>query len=92
MASNYCLGIQASEQDILKYLIKWGEHQLIKRMADRGERPIPPSFSLPLFFPPSPFGPSLSSPLAPFGVGGRYPHPLIQAQILFHSPSCNGYS
>ncbi|XP_036841126.1 BTB/POZ domain-containing protein 7 [Oncorhynchus mykiss] len=27
--------LQASEQDILKYLIKWGEHQLIKRMADR---------------------------------------------------------
>lgn len=28
---------QASEQDILKYVIKWGEHQLIRRMADRGE-------------------------------------------------------
>ncbi|KFQ06838.1 BTB/POZ domain-containing protein 7, partial [Leptosomus discolor] len=27
--------LQASEQDILKYLIKWGEHQLIKRIADR---------------------------------------------------------
>ncbi|TSM77360.1 BTB/POZ domain-containing protein 7 [Bagarius yarrelli] len=27
--------LQASEQDILKYLIKWGEHQLIRRMADR---------------------------------------------------------
>ncbi|XP_033892634.1 BTB/POZ domain-containing protein 7 [Acipenser ruthenus] len=27
--------LQASEQDILKYVIKWGEHQLIKRMADR---------------------------------------------------------
>ncbi|NXY90202.1 BTBD7 protein, partial [Alcedo cyanopectus] len=26
---------QASEQDILKYLIKWGEHQLMKRIADR---------------------------------------------------------
>lgn len=90
MASNYCLGIQASEQDILKYLIKWGEHQLIKRMADRGERPIPPAFSLPLFF--SPFGPSLSSPLSSFGVGERYSQPLIQAQILFHPPSPNGYS
>lgn len=28
---------QASEQDILKYLIKWGEHQLMKRIADRGK-------------------------------------------------------
>ncbi|KAI4892275.1 hypothetical protein NFI96_011999 [Prochilodus magdalenae] len=28
--------LQASEQDILKYVIKWGEHQLIRRMADRG--------------------------------------------------------
>ncbi|XP_029114244.1 BTB/POZ domain-containing protein 7 [Scleropages formosus] len=27
--------LQASEQDILKYIVKWGEHQLIKRMADR---------------------------------------------------------
>ncbi|XP_060036962.1 BTB/POZ domain-containing protein 7 isoform X1 [Erinaceus europaeus] len=27
--------LQASEQDILKYLIKWGEHQLVKRIADR---------------------------------------------------------
>ncbi|XP_030627490.1 BTB/POZ domain-containing protein 7 [Chanos chanos] len=27
--------LQASEQDILKYVVKWGEHQLIKRMADR---------------------------------------------------------
>uniref|UniRef100_A0A4W3GWD2 BTB (POZ) domain containing 7 n=1 Tax=Callorhinchus milii TaxID=7868 RepID=A0A4W3GWD2_CALMI len=27
--------LQASEQDILKYVNKWGEHQLIKRMADR---------------------------------------------------------
>ncbi|KAM5129972.1 BTB/POZ domain-containing protein 7 [Mantella aurantiaca] len=27
--------IQASEQDILKYLIKWGEYQLMKRIADR---------------------------------------------------------
>ncbi|KAI1895413.1 hypothetical protein AGOR_G00106030 [Albula goreensis] len=27
--------LQASEQDILKYVIKWGEHQLMKRMADR---------------------------------------------------------
>ncbi|XP_028917172.1 BTB/POZ domain-containing protein 7 isoform X1 [Ornithorhynchus anatinus] len=27
--------LQASEQDILKYLVKWGEHQLIKRIADR---------------------------------------------------------
>ncbi|NWI01641.1 BTBD7 protein, partial [Tichodroma muraria] len=27
--------LQASEQDILKYLIKWGEHQLMKRIADR---------------------------------------------------------
>ncbi|XP_017546360.1 BTB/POZ domain-containing protein 7-like isoform X1 [Pygocentrus nattereri] len=27
--------LQASEQDILKYVIKWGEHQLIRRMADR---------------------------------------------------------
>ncbi|KAG9336571.1 hypothetical protein JZ751_002918 [Albula glossodonta] len=26
---------KASEQDILKYVIKWGEHQLMKRMADR---------------------------------------------------------
>ncbi|EPY81541.1 hypothetical protein CB1_000726103 [Camelus ferus] len=26
---------KASEQDILKYLIKWGEHQLMKRIADR---------------------------------------------------------
>ncbi|KAG7277305.1 hypothetical protein CRUP_005839 [Coryphaenoides rupestris] len=25
----------ASEQDILKYVVKWGEQQLIKRMADR---------------------------------------------------------
>ncbi|KAJ8274927.1 hypothetical protein COCON_G00095520 [Conger conger] len=30
--SNY---LQASEQDVLKYVVKWGEHQLIKRMADR---------------------------------------------------------
>ncbi|KAA0708611.1 BTB/POZ domain-containing protein 7 [Triplophysa tibetana] len=27
--------LQASEHDILKYVVKWGEHQLIKRMADR---------------------------------------------------------
>ncbi|NWJ10592.1 BTBD7 protein, partial [Crypturellus undulatus] len=27
--------LQASEQDILKYLIKWGENQLMKRIADR---------------------------------------------------------
>ncbi|XP_034623947.1 BTB/POZ domain-containing protein 7 [Trachemys scripta elegans] len=27
--------LQASEQDILKYLVKWGEHQLMKRIADR---------------------------------------------------------
>lgn len=27
--------LQASEQEILKYLIKWGEHQLMKRIADR---------------------------------------------------------
>nr|XP_056707753.1 BTB/POZ domain-containing protein 7 [Euleptes europaea] len=27
--------LQASEQDVLKYLIKWGEHQLMKRIADR---------------------------------------------------------
>ncbi|KAM9294092.1 BTB/POZ domain-containing protein 7 isoform 2-T2 [Gastrophryne carolinensis] len=27
--------LQASEQDILKYLIKWGEYQLMKRIADR---------------------------------------------------------
>uniref|UniRef100_A0A3Q2ZT58 BTB (POZ) domain containing 7 n=1 Tax=Kryptolebias marmoratus TaxID=37003 RepID=A0A3Q2ZT58_KRYMA len=27
--------LQASEQDILKYVVKWGEQQLIKRMADR---------------------------------------------------------
>ncbi|XP_054986990.1 BTB/POZ domain-containing protein 7 [Sorex araneus] len=27
--------LQASEQDILKYLIKWGEHQLMRRIADR---------------------------------------------------------
>ncbi|XP_075048518.1 BTB/POZ domain-containing protein 7 [Mixophyes fleayi] len=27
--------LQASEQDILKYLIKWGEFQLMKRIADR---------------------------------------------------------
>ncbi|XP_007435256.1 BTB/POZ domain-containing protein 7 isoform X2 [Python bivittatus] len=27
--------LQASEQDVLKYLVKWGEHQLIKRIADR---------------------------------------------------------
>nr|XP_014341920.1 PREDICTED: BTB/POZ domain-containing protein 7 isoform X2 [Latimeria chalumnae] len=27
--------LQASEQDVLKYLVKWGEHQLMKRMADR---------------------------------------------------------
>lgn len=27
--------LQSSEQDILKYLVKWGEHQLMKRMADR---------------------------------------------------------
>lgn len=32
---------QASEQDILKYVIKWGEHQLIRRMADRGEITVP---------------------------------------------------
>lgn len=32
--------LQASEQDILKYLIKWGEHQLMKRIADRGEDPL----------------------------------------------------
>lgn len=32
---------QASEQDILKYVIKWGEHQLIRRMADRGEIAVP---------------------------------------------------
>ncbi|KAK3542676.1 hypothetical protein QTP86_032559 [Hemibagrus guttatus] len=37
----YLLGViqsdylQASEQDILKYVVKWGEHQLIRRMADR---------------------------------------------------------
>lgn len=29
--------LQASEQDILKYVVKWGEQQLIKRMADRGK-------------------------------------------------------
>lgn len=34
------LFLQASEQDILKYLIKWGEHQLMKRIADRGEDPL----------------------------------------------------
>ncbi|KAM4690015.1 BTB/POZ domain-containing protein 7 isoform 2-T2 [Rhinophrynus dorsalis] len=27
--------LQASEQDIIKYLIKWGEYQLMKRIADR---------------------------------------------------------
>ncbi|XP_072348586.1 BTB/POZ domain-containing protein 7 isoform X1 [Scyliorhinus torazame] len=27
--------LQASEQDILKYMNKWGEHQLIKQMAER---------------------------------------------------------
>ncbi|XP_053330698.1 BTB/POZ domain-containing protein 7 [Spea bombifrons] len=27
--------LQASEQDVLKYLIKWGEYQLMKRIADR---------------------------------------------------------
>ncbi|XP_058511390.1 BTB/POZ domain-containing protein 7 [Ochotona princeps] len=27
--------LQASEQDILKYLVKWGEHQLMRRIADR---------------------------------------------------------
>ncbi|XP_028572981.2 BTB/POZ domain-containing protein 7 isoform X1 [Podarcis muralis] len=27
--------LQASEQDVLKYLVKWGEHQLMKRIADR---------------------------------------------------------
>ncbi|KAM9148378.1 BTB/POZ domain-containing protein 7 isoform 1-T2 [Pangshura tecta] len=27
--------LQASEQDILKYLVKWGEQQLMKRIADR---------------------------------------------------------
>ncbi|XP_064195634.1 BTB/POZ domain-containing protein 7-like isoform X1 [Anguilla rostrata] len=27
--------LQASEQDVLKYVVKWGEHQLIRRMADR---------------------------------------------------------
>ncbi|KAL0969067.1 hypothetical protein UPYG_G00222250 [Umbra pygmaea] len=27
--------LQASEQDILKYVVKWGEQQLIRRMADR---------------------------------------------------------
>ncbi|CAB1335245.1 unnamed protein product [Coregonus sp. 'balchen'] len=27
--------LQASEQDILKYVVKWGEQQLIKRMTDR---------------------------------------------------------
>lgn len=27
--------LQASEHDILKYVVKWAEHQLIKRMADR---------------------------------------------------------
>ncbi|XP_012679410.2 BTB/POZ domain-containing protein 7 isoform X2 [Clupea harengus] len=27
--------LQASEHDILKYVVKWGEQQLIKRMADR---------------------------------------------------------
>ncbi|KAE8586296.1 hypothetical protein XENTR_v10021619 [Xenopus tropicalis] len=27
--------LQASEHDILKYLIKWGEYQLMKRIADR---------------------------------------------------------
>lgn len=27
--------LQASEQDILKYLIKWGEYQLMRRIADR---------------------------------------------------------
>ncbi|KAM6961266.1 LOW QUALITY PROTEIN: BTB/POZ domain-containing protein 7-like [Aplochiton taeniatus] len=27
--------LQASEQDILKYVVKWGEQQLMKRMADR---------------------------------------------------------
>lgn len=30
--------LQASEQDVLKYVVKWGEHQLIRRMADRGDR------------------------------------------------------
>lgn len=32
-----CSHLQASEQDILKYVVKWGEQQLIKRMADRGK-------------------------------------------------------
>ncbi|GCC27457.1 hypothetical protein chiPu_0005881 [Chiloscyllium punctatum] len=27
--------LQASEQDILKYISKWGEHQLMKQMAER---------------------------------------------------------
>ncbi|KAG7461221.1 hypothetical protein MATL_G00207780 [Megalops atlanticus] len=27
--------LQASEQDILKYVVKWGEQQLIRRMAER---------------------------------------------------------
>ncbi|MEE6494412.1 hypothetical protein FKM82_017126 [Ascaphus truei] len=27
--------LQASEQDVLKYLIKWGEYQLMRRIADR---------------------------------------------------------
>ncbi|XP_039597173.1 BTB/POZ domain-containing protein 7 [Polypterus senegalus] len=27
--------LQASEQDILKYVVKWGEHQLMKKMAER---------------------------------------------------------
>ena len=27
--------LQASKQNILKYWIKWGEHQLMKRLADR---------------------------------------------------------
>lgn len=39
---SFCLSLpwshsQASEQDILKYVVKWGEQQLIKRMADRGK-------------------------------------------------------
>lgn len=36
LAPSWCHS-QTSEQDILKYVVKWGEQQLIKRMADRGK-------------------------------------------------------
>lgn len=29
--------LQASELEILQSVLKWGEHQLIRRMEDRGE-------------------------------------------------------